>query len=124
MGVRLKTTMRWQQQAFLKQKARAKRNCEKVARAISKRIKQRINRYWGGIPSAPGEPPRRRTGTLHDSVSVRTIERGLKEVTWRVTTVYYGDYLEQGTSKMAARPFMESTFLQIQHRLIAILKEP
>ena len=53
-------------------------------------------------PSPPGEPPYRVTGTL-----TRSITHEVDKDTARVgTNLKYGKFLETGTSKMAARPYL------------------
>jgi len=63
----------------------------------------------GHIPSRPGEPPNEDTGALRRSIETRIVASA------DVPTVHveaggpiapYAVYLENGTSKMAARPFM------------------
>lgn len=55
-------------------------------------------------PSAPGEPPRLRLGTLRASVTHESRENGMVQ---RVgTPLKYGYWLEWGTVKMKARPWL------------------
>lgn len=57
----------------------------------------------GPAPSAPGEPPHRQSGILMAGISVyrpALLQRIL------ASAAEYGPYLEFGTRKMAARPFM------------------
>lgn len=51
--------------------------------------------------STPGRPPHRRTGFLHDNTTVDRKGRVLF-----VRTPQYGVFLDGGTSRMAARPFI------------------
>jgi hypothetical protein len=61
-------------------------------------------RKVGLDPSRPGTPPKRVTGTLHRSVFwALDRQRGKGRVG---TPLKYGLFLELGTSKMAARPWM------------------
>lgn len=55
-------------------------------------------------PSRPGRPPHRRTGFLHGNVEAKR-----KGKTYWISVPQYGTYLEGGTSKMAARPFIRPT---------------
>lgn len=50
-----------------------------------------------GNPSAPGEPPGNRTGNLQQSIHA--------DGTSMVADAGYADFLEQGTRKMAPRPW-------------------
>lgn len=52
-------------------------------------------------PSAPGQPPKKQTGFLHDRTKV--VYRNGKIV---VRTPQYGIWLDSGTSRMLARPFI------------------
>lgn len=53
--------------------------------------------------SKPGEPPRKREGTLHDNITYEMVG----PTTARVgTSLDYGYWLEWGTVKMAARPWL------------------
>lgn len=57
-------------------------------------------------PSKPGQPPRVDTGRLRASIT-HEVHEGFLTVTARVgTNVKYAIFLEFGTSKMAARPFL------------------
>ena len=58
--------------------------------------------------SSPGSPPARRTGSLEQSIdrSVSVIERDGGFIGIYGTTTGYGQFLELGTSDMAARPFL------------------
>jgi len=54
-------------------------------------------------PSEPGQPPNNFTGTLAGNIEVTRAGRLKVEV---ASTALYSEYLEFGTSRMAARPFM------------------
>lgn len=56
------------------------------------------------VPSAPGEPPNRDTGQLDGEIET-TGNRTLQRV-YVTSNAPYSRALEEGTSKMAARPFM------------------
>lgn len=76
------------------------RNSKAKGRAFAKQ------RYQG---SRPGEPPRKRTGTLQKSIA-HEIESDNRNVVARVgTNVDYGRHLEFGTRKMAARPYLRAS---------------
>lgn len=73
-----------------------------------------IKLSFGSSPSAPGGPPGVDTGALRASITwentgafERTISDGVE----------YGLWLEDGTEKMAARPFMAPAFGRAQERM-------
>lgn len=47
------------------------------------------------------------TGRLQDSIDVNVVSQG-QNPRITVRTVYYGKFVEEGTSKMSARPFIKS----------------
>lgn len=57
-------------------------------------------------PSAPHNPPHRRTGNLHDGVQYTVEQSGPVTVLTVVSTAFYSRFLEDGTSRMAERSFM------------------
>jgi HK97 gp10 family phage protein len=61
--------------------------------------------------SKPGEPPRKRTGNLQNSIKTEVLTMVQVLVG---PTVYYGKFLEFGTRKMAARPFMRPALKETQ----------
>lgn len=65
--------------------------------------------------SRPGEPPRKRTGTLRSSVQHEKIKEGREVIAYRVgyvRAIKYGVYLEFGTRKMAPRPAVRAAYLR------------
>ena len=71
--------------------------------------------------SAPGEPPRKRTGTLQKSIA-HEVERESNAIVARVgTKVDYGRYLEFGTRKMAARPYLQPALTEYLPKFHAIV---
>jgi HK97 gp10 family phage protein len=72
--------------------------------------------------SAPGEPPRKQTGTLRASV---TYEIDDARMAGRVgTNIRYGRHLELGTSKMAARPWLRRALAESRSHIEAIFARP
>lgn len=60
----------------------------------------------GPPPSAPGEGPGVRTGRLRNSISYRIGVDAISPYADIGTAVFYAPFLEIGTRKMAARPFL------------------
>ncbi len=89
---------------------------EKVERFLdwmAESIVTDVKLSFGSSPSAPGQPPGVDTGALRASMTwentgpqERTISDGVE----------YGIYLEDGTEKMGARPFMGPAFGRAQER--------
>ena len=69
---------------------------------------------FGTSPSAPGNPPGVDTGTLR--ASMRREKTGALEQTIS-DGVEYGQYLEDGTERIAPRPFMRPAFDRAQQRV-------
>ncbi|HWK65388.1 MAG TPA: HK97-gp10 family putative phage morphogenesis protein [Rhizobiaceae bacterium] len=59
----------------------------------------------GHVPSAPGQPPNRDTGTLDTNIET-TVEAQNPPTVHVTSNAPYSAALEYGTSKMAERPFM------------------
>jgi HK97 gp10 family phage protein len=57
-------------------------------------------------PSTPGEGPGVITGRLRGSITYRPGRDGISPYVDVGSSVYYAPFLELGTSKMAARPFL------------------
>lgn len=79
--------------------------------------------------SAPGEPPARRTGNLrlHWNGQVKsdnTSTGGVAIVAELESQESYAEYLENGTSKMAARPFVEKIKEEATPEIERIYREP
>lgn len=80
-----------------------------VRRAV--RVENAAKRSFGGsgrphVPSAPGSPPNVDTGRLRSSIT-HDLSVDAQGIVARVgTDVEYGLYLEVGTSKMEARPYL------------------
>ena len=78
--------------------------------------------------SAPGEPPARRTGNLrmHWNGNVKTQSNGggVKVIAELEAQEPYATYLENGTSHMAARPFVEKIKEKATPDIEKIYNEP
>lgn len=78
--------------------------------------------------SAPGEPPARRTGNLrmhwNGNVKARDTLGGTEVIAVLESGEKYAGYLENGTSKMKARPFVEKIKEKALPEIEKIYKEP
>lgn len=80
----------------------------------------KFKRLYGANPSKPGDPPHKQTGTLRRSI------------TWMIagtiarvgTNLPYGRWLELGTTKMAARPWLRRALAMCRDRINSILSRP
>lgn len=73
----------------------------------------------GSNPSTPGEPPHKQTGRLRSSIAQSYDESAM---TSRVgTPVAYGKFLELGTSKMAARPYLRAALAENRKEIVKII---
>jgi hypothetical protein len=74
-----------------------------LVRAVGHEIERYVKQSFGNSPSAAGGPPGVDTGALRASIHVELVDA----LTVLVSDgVAYGVYLEFGTTRMAARPFM------------------
>lgn len=74
--------------------------------------------------SAPGEPPARRSGNLCLHWNGRVWSSGTCIYLVLESGEKYAGYLEKGTRKMAARPFMDKIAEKAQPEVAAIFREP
>ncbi len=99
------------------------RNLTKAAIFVQRKVKESLRvagptkTHSEAPASKPGEAPHRRTGTL-----ARSIAYEVSKTTARVgTNVKYGKFLETGTSKMAARPYLRPAINKNQRAIKKIL---
>lgn len=78
------------------------------------------SRVLGAVRSRPGEPPRKQTGRLMDSVTYEVDEQALEA---RVgTNVKYGKALELGTRRgLAPRPWLRRALAESRDRVMSFL---
>lgn len=76
---------------------------------VSVRGKGRKSRTIYPHPSRPGEPPRLRTGWLRSHVVYELDRQALRSRVGLARNALYGLYLELGTRRMAARPWLLAT---------------
>lgn len=79
--------------------------------------------------SAPGEPPARRSGALrlnwHGAVEGGSFGGGGVQITAALESEQsYSGYLENGTSKMAPRPYKDKIIEKATPEIVAIYNEP
>ena len=81
----------------------------------------------GGKPhqrSAPGEPPKTDTGRLVASIFAEVTDDGRDRVSAEVgTDLAYGGWLEDGTLKMPARPWLQPTFERLKERIVERIRK-
>lgn len=107
-------------QVKLNVSARLETPGSRSARLRAARAKKRRAARFLYAGSAPGEAPRKRTGTLQKSVAfeVSWFDVGREIITLRVgTNVPYGRWLEYGTRRMAARPWLRPGIAEYLPRL-------
>lgn len=91
------------------------RNTDEALGEVTTLIVQHMKTHWSASsPSAPGEPPAVDTGTLANSIEGKPHIRGR---TWHITGVEYGEFLEFGTPRMAARPFIYPAVHAVRRKL-------
>lgn len=90
----------------------------KVTEKVKGRKQTRL--VYGANPSKPGEPPHKQYGTLIESVAYEVLSR----VARIGTSLKYGRYLELGTSRMAARPWLRPMLSRNIDKFRAILTKP
>lgn len=79
--------------------------------------RSKSGRTWGKNPSLPGEPPKKITGELQRSIAWVTETDTSSVALFVGTNLDYGRFLEQGTSKMAPRPYLRATLLERLERI-------
>lgn len=73
-------------------------------------------------PSRPGEPPRKRTGWLQQNVAYDLDRKKLQgRIGVRVNAVY-GLYLELGTRRMQARPWLAATIERYHAQIETLIR--
>lgn len=74
------------------------------------------------VPSRPGEPPNEDTGALRRSIKVEQSGPLTVKVTAGDDNVNYAAFLEFGTSRMAARPFMGPAARKKKDEVVALVR--
>ena len=108
-------------------------NLEKAAIYYKGEVKKALNRsqgyeryvgnagvYYHGLdPSSPGESPKKLTGYLQRSIAHEMSQD--KQVAFVGSALDYAFFLEMGTSKMRARPFLRPTLAACRDTILQIL---
>ena len=74
-------------------------------------------------PSPPGKPPGRRSGVLRNSWGMSYSAEGLSGTFGITSNAKYAGYLEQATSKMAPRPFVDKIIEKAEPEIDRIFGE-
>lgn len=99
---------------------------KKAALFAERKAKQKVSRgnKTGNDPSEPGEPPKVVSGRLRNSITheIRYSMGDPLGLRGQVGAVAeYAAYLELGTEKMKARPFLRPTVLENQARILKLI---
>lgn len=74
-------------------------------------------------PSSPGSPPGVRSGNLRTKWHIKNSGGGGNGVMAIQSSMHYAGYLEHGTSKMAARPYVEKVKEAAMPEILALFSE-
>lgn len=86
----------------------------KFAEGVAEAMRQKVGIEGHGVPSKPGQYPRKQSGDLQDSIHV--VEYPAEMIARVVIGVEYARYLEEGSAKMQPRPFIYRTFQAVARR--------
>lgn len=85
----------------------------------------RAKRVYGAFPSKPGQPPHKQVGVLRGSVTYEVAYSANGTLIARVgTNILYGKFLELGTRKMKARPWLKRALNEKRGDIQAIMNRP
>lgn len=74
--------------------------------------------------SSPGSPPHRRTGDFQRSITYEVRKKSGQPAVRIYSTSPYGNFLNDGTSRMAARPWRKPAYNQTVQQVKNILLAP
>ena len=77
-------------------------------------------RIYGARRSTPGDPPYKQTGRLRSSITHEMITDGQGAIARIGTNLKYGLYLELGTRRMAARPYLRRALDETRDEIRAL----
>lgn len=95
----------------------------RTARAANQLRNVELSVLAGPSPSAPGSPPGVRSGDLRRNWSFCNTGGGGDFVIGIQSGMGYSGYLENGTSKMAARPYVEKIKEEALPHIMSIFEE-
>lgn len=96
---------------------------EQATKIAADLIVNDIRDHWSGSsPSSPGQAPAVVTETLDTSVEAVQISGGERPTYSIDATAPYAGYLEQGTVKMAKRPFIYPAMKRMRDQLRDVFK--
>lgn len=75
--------------------------------------------------SSPGNPPHRRTGLLRSSIRAEVVRGGFGFGRFYgrvIADVPYASFLERGTRRMAARPFLGRALAEMMPQVLSMMK--
>lgn len=112
-------------------RALMERRMRTAAAMVEGRVKMKLSQQGRGRvyirgavrhqASLPGDPPAVDTGRLRSSITHRVEASGPSVIGLVGTNVEYASYLEFGTSRMEARPFLRSTVHELGVDIARIL---
>ena len=76
----------------------------------------------GSRASAPGEFPMTDTGSLVSSVFTSIRKSGRRVIAFVGSDIVYAKFLEFGTRRMAARPWLQPSFDEVEDQVRAIIR--
>ena len=124
LAVVVKTKIKWNGSMLSQQMlAQIQASLFKAAMVLRAAIVRKIRKfsYHKVGPSAPGHAPHMRTGILSGRHIFWRVKPGNPYAVEIGTSVLYGVWLELGTSKMAARPYIRPAFVEQFPRILRIV---
>jgi len=89
---------------------------KKSANFLKKQIKVKIG-IQGPPRSLPGQPPKKDTGDLHESIKVYEDEIKMKKIIIG-SDIHYAPDLEIGTLKLLPRPYLRQSFRENEAEIL------
>ena len=124
LAIVIKANVKWNGSSFnQKMLMQIQARLFKAAMVLRAAIVRKIRKYsFHKVgPSAPGHAPHMRTGILSGRHIFWRLKPGNQYAVEIGTSVLYGVWLELGTSRMAARPYIRPTFVEQFPRILRII---